>query len=153
MKHIISILLLLFLFIACNSKAEKKDEAKLKIGQTTASNASQSDLEKSMARGQMVYKDFCNQCHRPKGKGIGRSFPPLAGSDYLKNNRLESIRGVKFGQKGEIVVNGKTYNGVMAPMGLSNEEVADVMNYIMNTWGNEQAEMVTVEEVASIEKE
>ena len=153
MKHIISIVLLLLLLVACNSKDNKTDEAQLKIGQAETTNAPQSSLEKSMVKGEMVYKEFCNQCHRPKGKGIGRSFPPLAGSDYLMNNRMESIRGVKYGQQGEIEVNGKKYDGVMAPMGLSDEEVADVMNYVMNTWGNEQKEMVTVEEVASIEKE
>ncbi|NND87984.1 MAG: cytochrome c [Flavobacteriaceae bacterium] len=106
-----------------------------------------------MERGAIIYKDFCNQCHRPTGKGIGRSFPPLAGSDYLMNKRTESIRGVKYGQQGEIVVNGKIYNGVMAPMGLSDQEVVDVMNYVMNSWGNEQDEIVTLEEVSSITKE
>ena len=37
-------------------------------------------------------------------------------------------------------------------MGLSNEEVADVMNYIMNSWGNKQSKKVTIEEVANIKK-
>lgn len=152
MKHIISIIILALCLSACNSKDKSNDKAQLKIGQHTEKKTPQSSLEKSIAKGKIVYKEFCNQCHRPKGKGIGRSFPPLAGSDYLMNNREASIRGVKYGQQGEIVVNGKTYNGVMAPMGLSDEEVADVMNYIMNSWGNEQDEIVTVEEVASVEK-
>ena len=41
----------------------------------------------------------------------------------------------------------------MAPMGLSDQEVVDVMNYVMNSWGNEQDEIVTLEEVSSITKE
>ena len=40
----------------------------------------------------------------------------------------------------------------MTPLGLSDEEVADVMNYIMNSWGNTQENMVTVEEVIAVEK-
>jgi mono/diheme cytochrome c family protein len=40
----------------------------------------------------------------------------------------------------------------MPPMGLSDEEVADVMNYIMNSWSNKQTKMVTVTEVASVKK-
>jgi mono/diheme cytochrome c family protein len=40
----------------------------------------------------------------------------------------------------------------MPAMGLSNEEVADVMNYIMNSWSNKQSKKVTKEEVANIKK-
>ncbi|RMA64834.1 c-type cytochrome [Ulvibacter antarcticus] len=112
----------------------------------------QSDLEASIDRGAIVYKEYCNRCHRPKGKGMGKSYPPLAGSDYLANNRTESIRGVKFGQEGEIVVNGKTYNKVMEPMNLNDTQIADVMNYIMNSWDNTQVNIVTPQEVAAITK-
>ena len=55
-------------------------------------------------------------------------------------------------ENGEIEVNGKVYNGVMAPMGLSDQEVADVMNYVMNNWGNKQEKMVTEAEVAEIKE-
>ena len=113
----------------------------------------QSELEKSIERGAIIYTDFCKTCHRPKGNGFGKSFPPLAESDYLIKNREGSIRAVKYGQKGEIVVNGKTYNKVMAAMGLEDDEVADVLNYVMNSWGNTQERMITKEEVAAIEKE
>jgi len=111
-----------------------------------------SELQKSIARGASVYDEFCVQCHKADGKGAKGSYPPLAGSDYLREKRHESIKGVKFGQKGEIVVNGVKYNSIMAPMGLTNQEVADVMNYIMNTWGNKSDKIVTVEEVGKIEK-
>ncbi|MBT8255533.1 MAG: cytochrome c, partial [Bacteroidia bacterium] len=79
-------------------------------------------------------------------------YPPLAGSDYLLKNREASIRAVKFGQQGPIVVNGTTYNAVMAPLGLENDEVADVMNYILYSWGNKADKPVSEEEVAAVEK-
>lgn len=110
----------------------------------------QTPLQKSMARGKEVYTDFCMQCHLATGKGNGTTFPPLDGSDWLKKKRSESIHAVKYGQKGEITVNQKKFNMMMPPMGLSNEEVADVMNYIMNSWSNKTTKMVTVQEVASI---
>ncbi len=66
----------------------------------------------------------------PNGKGVPKAFPPLADSDYLRENQNESIKAVKYGMSGEIIVNGITYNSAMAPLGLSDEEVADVMNYI-----------------------
>ena len=109
-------------------------------------------LEESMARGSEIYADFCVTCHMEKGEGVENAFPPLAASDYLAKNREASIRGVKYGQQGEIVVNGVTYNSTMAPLGLEDEEVADVMNYIMNSWGNSNDVMVTVEEVKAIQK-
>ena len=110
------------------------------------------DLEQSIERGNEIYTDFCMTCHLPNGEGVENVYPPLAKSDYLLNNRMKSIRGIKFGQQGEIVVNGKTYNNVMVSMGLSDDEVADVMNYITNNWGNENDKIITEEEVSKIKK-
>jgi cytochrome c len=109
-------------------------------------------LEESMKRGSEIYADFCVTCHLEKGEGVANTFPPLAGSDYLKEQREASIQGIKYGQSGELVVNGVTYNGVMTPMGLEDEEVVDVMNFISNSWGNSSDKIVTLEEVEAIQK-
>lgn len=111
-----------------------------------------SELKASMQRGNEIYSDFCATCHLEQGEGITHTFPPLAQSDYLMENREASIRGVKYGQQGEITVNGVTYNNIMAPLGLDDQEVADVMNYIMNSWGNTSEKMVTLKEVETIQK-
>jgi mono/diheme cytochrome c family protein len=111
----------------------------------------QNPLQKSILAGKEIYQDFCVQCHLADGKG-STTVPPLAQSDWLVNKRKESIHAVKFGQSGKITVNGKIYQNAMPPMGLTDEEVADVMNYIMNQWGNKQSKMVTVEEVAKVQK-
>ncbi len=109
-------------------------------------------LNESIARGKEIYSDFCMQCHLPDGKGTPNVFPPLAGSDWLINKRKESIHSIKYGLNGPIEVNGKPYNSAMTSLGLEDEEIADVMNYIMNSWGNTQKKMVTLEEVSSIKK-
>ncbi|ULC60336.1 cytochrome c [Flaviramulus sp. BrNp1-15] len=109
-------------------------------------------LKESTERGRLVYEDFCITCHLPNGEGVENVYPPLAKSDYLKINREASIKGIKYGQEGEIVVNGKVYNGYMAPLGLYDDEVADVMNYISNSWGNKNDKIVTEEEVSNIKK-
>lgn len=114
-------------------------------------DTSQNPLQKSILAGKEIYQDFCVQCHLADGKGSS-TVPPLAQSDWLVNKRKESIHAVKFGQSGKITVNGKVYQNAMPPMGLSDEEVADVMNYIMNQWGNKQSKMVTTEEVERIQK-
>ena len=109
-------------------------------------------LEESMERGGEIYADFCVTCHMAEGEGVLHTFPPLAKSDYLMNNRKASIRGVKFGQQIEIVVNGVSYNTAMPDPGLEDEEIADVMNFILNSWGNSSDKMVTPEEVEAIQK-
>lgn len=109
-------------------------------------------LEASIERGSEIYSDFCVTCHMENGEGVAYTFPPLANSDYLLQNREESIKGVKYGRQGELVVNGITYNNTMAPLGLEDEEVADVMNYILNSWENSSGKIVTLEEVEAITK-
>lgn len=105
-------------------------------------------LEESINRGAEIYSDFCINCHMANGEGVEKTFPPLAKSDFLLNKREESIRGVKYGQQGYILVNGVAYNNIMPPMGLEDEEIADVMNYILNSWGNKSYSIVTPEEVS-----
>jgi len=107
-------------------------------------------LKQSITDGEEIYQDFCIQCHLETGEGVSGVFPPLAKSDYLLNNIEMSIRGLKYGLSGPIVVNGEEYNGVMQDQGLENGEIADVMNYILNNWGNEFDEIITKEKVASI---
>lgn len=108
------------------------------------------ELKASIERGRDVYNDFCITCHLGNGEGSKGIIPPLAKSDYLLNNRKESIRAVKYGQQGKIKVNGVEYNGIMANQQLTVEEIADVMNYILNSWGNSGAKRVTEEEVRSV---
>lgn len=121
------------------------------IANTSSYGPVQSELENSMQRGAEIYTDYCLQCHLSKGEGVAETYPPLANSDWLTpEKRKQAIAVVKYGQQGEIMVNGISYNGIMANLGLYDDEVADVMNYIMNNWGNQQEQMVTEAEVKSI---
>jgi mono/diheme cytochrome c family protein len=108
------------------------------------------ELKESIKRGNTVYSDFCVSCHLPNGNGVNKIYPPLANSDYLEENRYASIKGLKFGLKGKIKVNGVEYNKYMPPMGLNAEEIADVMNYTNHSWGNTFGKIVTVVEVSAI---
>ena len=109
-------------------------------------------LEQSIENGKEIYKDFCIQCHLDTGEGVSGVFPPLAKSDFLVNNIEISIRGLKYGMSGPIVVNGEEYDGVMGDQGLGDDEIADVLNYILNSWGNQYNEIITLEQVASVKK-
>ena len=108
-------------------------------------------LQESLLDGQEIYKDFCAQCHLEDGKGVKGIYPPLAESDFLKDiNR--TISSIKYGLKGPIIVNGEKYNSIMVSQGLDDEEISDVVNYILNSWGNSTKQLITEEIVNSIEK-
>jgi mono/diheme cytochrome c family protein len=91
------------------------------------------------AKGQKLYNEYCKTCHQETGKGLGSVYPPLAGSDYLKTkSKAEVIKVVTGGLKGEITVNGKKFNGVMAPLPAkyTDQDVADILTYVYGSWGN-----------------
>ncbi len=143
-------LILALLVTSCNSDNKKNNHADYSINKENT--ALDPQLKDSYERGKLVYNDLCITCHMSNGKGAPKVFPPLAKSDYLKENQEASIKGIKKGMSGKIVVNGITYNSVMAPLGLSNEEVADVMNYIHNSWGNNYGKIITAEDVIKVIK-
>ncbi|MFM8569636.1 MAG: c-type cytochrome [Candidatus Kapaibacterium sp.] len=91
------------------------------------------------AKGQKLYNEYCKTCHQETGKGLGSLYPPLAGSDYLKSkSKADIIKAVTGGLKGEIVVNGKKFNGIMAPLPskYNDQDVADILTYVYGSWGN-----------------
>lgn len=110
------------------------------------------ELQASINRGQEVYQNFCIQCHLAEGQGVPNAFPPLAPSDFLETQTAAVIAGLKYGMQGEIVVNGQTYNGNMPAQGLENDEIADVVNYIRNSWGNQNRQMILASDVAQTSK-
>ena len=107
------------------------------------------EKQESMKRGKEIYDQLCVVCHQADGKGIEGAFPPLAASDYLLKTPEKAIHAVKYGLEGEITVNGKKYNSIMVNQNLSDQEVADVLTYVMNTWGNSH-DRITVEMVAKV---
>ena len=109
---------------------------------STSSLAQQSSGDSYM-RGQMLYVDFCVRCHLPDGTGETGLIPPLANADFLQDIQA-TVQSIKYGIHGPITVNGVIYNNTMAPMGLENDEIADVTNYILNSWGD-TADMIVTE--------
>ena len=98
--------------------------------------------------GEAIFKANCIACHGAEGKGVEGAFPPLAGSDYLNADPKRGIQAVVKGLSGEISVNGKTYNSVMPAVNLKDEDVANVLTFILNSFGNKGGE-VKPEDVAA----
>ena len=103
------------------------------------------DLKASIERGKEVYNIHCITCHMEKGEGLEGAFPPLAKADYLMADKARSIKQILNGASGEMTVNGKTYNGEMPAIDLTDEQVSDVLNYVRNSWGNKGAAVTPAE--------
>ena len=108
-----------------------------------------SDTQAMIAAGKTLYGTHCSVCHGDDGMGDGTNFPPLAGTDYI-DDPLKHAEIIVKGLNGEIVVNGKTFNNAMAPLGnLSDLEIAAIATFERNSWGNDLGS-VTPEQVASV---
>jgi nitrite reductase (NO-forming) len=106
----------------------------------------------SMKRGQAVYSRTCIACHQPTGMGIPPVFPPLAGSEWIAKSSSIAVRNITNGMQGPVIVKGMTYNSMMPPVaGLTDKDIADVVTYVNNSFGNTGA-TVTEAEVTAIKK-
>lgn len=108
-----------------------------------------STREQRVERGKNVFATNCVACHQAEGQGIPAAFPPLAKSDFLNADVNRAIGAVVHGLSGEIEVNGSKFNSVMPALALDDEDVANVLTYVLNSWENKGGE-VKPEEVATI---
>jgi nitrite reductase (NO-forming) len=105
------------------------------------------DIKTQIAAGEQLFRGTCSVCHQATGQGLPSVFPPLAKSDYLMANKQRAIEIVLKGLTGPVTVNGKPFNSVMPPMSqLRDDEIANILTYVRNTWGN-QGDQVTAAEV------
>jgi nitrite reductase (NO-forming) len=155
-----SVIISSFTFYACSGDSQPKDysvqvteeaeevkEVEEEAGERVTVSAER------LEAGKQVYVSVCQACHMANGKGIAGVFPPLSNSDYLLADIKRAIHITANGMKGEIVVNGVTYNQEMPkPLPeLTNQQVADVLTFVLNSWDNKGGE-VTPEEVSVARK-
>jgi glucose/arabinose dehydrogenase/mono/diheme cytochrome c family protein len=97
--------------------------------------------------GKRVYDKFCVQCHMSNGKGAPGMNPPLAGVNIVTGDKKQVINVILKGLSEPMVINGETYNNAMPSHAfLNDQQIADVLTYIRNTFGN-SAEAIKPEEV------
>lgn len=98
--------------------------------------------------GRTLYQTLCISCHMESGEGLGKLIPPLKTSDYLLADVPAISRTIKYGLKGPIRVNAIEYNQPMpGNPRLTNLEIAEILTYISNSWGNEHGP-VSIAQVA-----
>jgi ubiquinol-cytochrome c reductase cytochrome b subunit len=103
--------------------------------------------------GAAVYAANCSGCHGAAGAGLPGAFPPLAKSDVVAGDTTKLIHIVAYGLQGSLTVDGKPYNGQMPAWKttLSDQQIADVINYVRGNWGNTGAK-ITAADVAKVPK-
>ena len=97
-------------------------------------------------RGKEIYNrdGYCATCHQPSGEGLSASgFPPLAGTRWVMGSEERLIKLTLKGLHGPITVLGREYGNQVPMTGfeglLNDEEVAAVLTYVRNAFGNEAA--------------
>ena len=112
--------------------------------------AAQDPLTISKQRGKKVYEMYCLPCHMEDGGGVPRMNPPLVKTSYVLGDKKALINIVLKGMDEPIEIDGETYTNVMAPHDfLKDQEIADVLTYVRNSFGN-KASLVTVAEVKAV---
>lgn len=101
--------------------------------------------------GESLYVNACATCHAEDGTGVTRAFPPVAGADIGTGDPELLIRITLRGMYGPLRVGDQNYNGYMPSFAarFSNEEIAAILTYMRNSWGNE-ASAITPESVAEV---
>ena len=130
----------IFFFVqsGCSSKSE------------SSSQTSSTKFEQYYIQGEQLYIKNCSNCHQKTGTGLGLLYPPLKQSDFMTNNFEQVICLIRNGRKGELIVNGKSYNQPMPAIpSLTDLEIAEIATYIYNSWENERG-IADVQDVSKI---
>src|ERR1019366_1521931 len=105
-----------------------------------------------MELGRRLFGTICAACHQPAGYGVPSRFPPLARSDFLNADKRRAVKAVINGLQGELMVNAQKYNNSMPKAPLSDQDVANVLTFVYNSFGNSGQE-VTAQEVTAVRNE
>lgn len=94
-------------------------------------------FEDRFNNGSALFQLNCSACHQSTGEGIPSVFPPLAKSDFLMGRQDMGIGILLHGFNGQpIMVNGKPFHGVMPQLPLNDDQIASILTFVRNSWGN-----------------
>ena len=104
------------------------------------------EFDRYYSSGSIIYQTKCQNCHGSNGEGLQALMPPLTDSVYLRTNKKKLACSVKYGLKGKITINNKSFEGEMPQNDLAPIEIAEVLTYVTNSFGN-KATTITSQEV------
>jgi mono/diheme cytochrome c family protein len=104
------------------------------------------EFNRYYSNGRVIYQNKCQNCHGAKGEGLQSLIPPLTDSVYLKINKTALACAVKYGLKGKLTISQKEFDGQMPANDATGIELAEVLTYINNSFGNKMG-VVTSQQV------
>jgi len=140
-----------FVFVLFLIPSLLKAQTKKPVSSTSkTTNTSASVLKSSITRGQVVYTKFCLTCHQVDGSGVPNLNPPLIQTKWTLGSKTVLIEQVLKGSNGKVEIDGDTFHNTMPPLAtLTDQQIADVLTYVRNNFGN-KASTVTPAEVKAV---
>ena len=116
------------------------------------------DVSKEYPKGASLFRSICQTCHSADGNGINGLAPPLNKSDWVTGDKSRLIKVLLYGLNGPITIGTKVYKspeisgempGLASNSNFSDEDIAQVANYIRNSWSN-KGDKISNETVSQI---
>ena len=143
------ILVMVLLLIPTVLKAQTKKPV-TKTSTANTAGASTNTLKASVTRGQSVYAKYCLTCHQVDGSGVINLNPPLTKTKWTLGSKTVLIQQILKGSSGKIEIDGDTFSNTMPPLKvLTDQQIADVLTYVRNSFGN-KASAVSIGEVKAV---
>lgn len=112
--------------------------------------AAKSTYQRSSLPGEKVYKQYCISCHQADGGGVPNMNPPLINTTYVLGDKERLIKIVLKGLNENIEIDGETFTNPMPALSiLKDQQIADVLTYVRNSFGN-KASAVSASEVKAV---
>jgi len=148
-KLMMRIVVMVLLLIPGLLKAQTKKSI-VKTSTTSATASSANTLKASITRGKTVYAKYCLTCHQVDGSGVANLNPPLINTKWTLGSKTVLIQQVLKGSSGKVEIDGDTFSNTMPPLKvLTDQQIADVLTYVRNSFGN-KASAASVGEVKAV---
>ncbi|WP_411274688.1 c-type cytochrome [Daejeonella sp.] len=106
----------------------------------SCSNELELNYQRYFVNGKGLYEKNCQNCHGANGEGLGKLYPPLTDTAFLSKNRSSLACMIKNGLKGKMSVNNVSYETEMpGNTALADIDIAQIIVYITNSFGNKQS--------------
>lgn len=143
------VFVIVLLLVASVSNAQTK-KIVTKPATKVSTTSSAGSLKASITRGQTVYAKYCLTCHQVDGSGVPNMNPPLIKTKWTLGSKTVLIQQVLKGSSGKVEIDGDTFSNTMPPLKtLTDQQIADVLTYVRNSFGN-KASAVNITEVKAV---
>ncbi len=102
-------------------------------------NEAQVEFQRYYSNGSAIYQSHCQNCHGAHGEGLQALIPPLNDTAFIKTNKAALACYIKNGLKRKILVSNRGFEGEMPGNDLAPVELAEVITYVSNSFGNKSA--------------